>query len=167
MRLRPAPMAVLVLLVEVKKLLCRSCSCCCKKPLSIFCLELSFFFCASRRCGAGYVASPVCAFAFRSASQRPNNLNASLRLVLGYRDSFSCLQCKGRSGFAEIEMGVRSYLRLDRADDELWYRCQNHLQFDRAVWPLAKIVSQKYFDGFASGWRRLHIERARMLILGH
>ena len=39
-------------------------------------------------------------------------------------------------------MGVRSYLRLDRTDDELWCRCPNHLQFDRAALPSAKIVSQ-------------------------
>ena len=88
-------MAVLVLLVEVKKLLCRSCSCCRKKPLSIFCLELSFFFCAS--CAVlprlALRASSV-RFAVPQCSQRPNNLNASLGLVLGCRDSFSCLQCR-------------------------------------------------------------------------
>ena len=46
--------------------------------------------------------------------------------------ALAVLQCRERSGFAESTWRT-IVLLFDRADDELWYRWLNYLQFDRAV----------------------------------
>ena len=104
MRLRIPPVAVLVLLVEVKKLLCRSCSCCRKKPLSTFCLSPNIFFCASCAAFALLRYEPrLCVLLSRSVRQRPNNLNASLGFVLGCRDYCKLSECRERVTSAESD----------------------------------------------------------------
>ena len=58
--------------------------------LSIFCLELSFFFCASCAVFAPLrLRASSVRFAVPQCSQRPNSLNASSRLVLDCRDSLA------------------------------------------------------------------------------
>ena len=84
------PVAVLVLQPDVESLLCRSCSCYLEICVSSFCLELSFFFCASCAVFAPLrLRASSVRFAVPQCSQRPNSLNASSRLVLDCRDSLA------------------------------------------------------------------------------